>query len=257
MKLIYCMMLWMWSAVVMAAWAPEGIPNPEKILDDAQSYAAQSRYKEALERHIWFHENAIKYQESLYGVRLSFALSYWVRLGQKYPPALMALKEIRDQTESKIKAGYNAYGLFNDVEAINAALNENESTTSLFVWLDKNKPEIARDVYKLAQRELVRSKNFKLCGKYLDPENAYLRHVRNFRDALKFAKSQPDDNRAEIFSYEYFSSEVATLIALLVLSGNADEAKNIYDMALLEWDDKEFQQQLNKALAGDVPEQFP
>ena len=68
-------------------WTPPSNPNPDKILREAQDDARAGRYPDALAKHVWFHENALTYAPAMYGVRLSFALSYWVNLGNLYPPA--------------------------------------------------------------------------------------------------------------------------------------------------------------------------
>ena len=41
----------------------------------------------------------------MYGVRLSFALSYWEQLGEVYPPALTALKKTRDDKTALLLDG--------------------------------------------------------------------------------------------------------------------------------------------------------
>ena len=64
-------------------------------------YRKQKKYKEALERYIWFQDHALENDQAMTGVRLSFALSSWKSLADIYPPAMTALKEMRS---SKTKA---------------------------------------------------------------------------------------------------------------------------------------------------------
>src|SRR4051812_22582627 len=64
----------------------------ERALEDAEKFAREGKYQQALERHIWYHENALKYDQAQFGVRLSFALSDWAELGKVYPPAKVALR---------------------------------------------------------------------------------------------------------------------------------------------------------------------
>jgi len=57
-------------------------------LNETNKMVKKGQYKEALQRFIWFNEHALEYDESMTGVRLSFALGYWKELGDIYPPAL-------------------------------------------------------------------------------------------------------------------------------------------------------------------------
>jgi hypothetical protein len=83
------------SVGALAQWKPVANPVPDKILNEAQEDAAAGRYEDALAKHVWFHENALTYAPAMYGVRLSFALSYWAALGAMYPPALQKLRHQR------------------------------------------------------------------------------------------------------------------------------------------------------------------
>jgi hypothetical protein len=103
MKLILAACALFLPTATFAQWAPPANPDPDKILNGAQDDAQAGRYADALAKHVWFHENALKYQPALYGVRLSFALSYWAQLGDAYPPALEKLKSIRDETAKKVR----------------------------------------------------------------------------------------------------------------------------------------------------------
>ena len=82
-------------------WGPGMNPDPSAILHEARADRRAGRFADALTKHVWFHENALKYVPSLSGVRLSFALTYWMELGAVYPAALRKLKRIRDDAERR------------------------------------------------------------------------------------------------------------------------------------------------------------
>jgi hypothetical protein len=67
----------------------------QKYLSETQEMVTQKKYKEALERYIWFQDHALENDQAMTGVRLSFALSNWKSLADIYPPAMTALKEMR------------------------------------------------------------------------------------------------------------------------------------------------------------------
>jgi hypothetical protein len=243
--------------VASAEWAPPQTPDPDKILDEARQDACDGKYQDALIKHLWFHNNALKYDRALYGVRLSFALSDWQKLGKEYPPALQSLRDVRDKSGQDVKDGKNYYDSFHDYVAMNESLAEEEKTIQLFRWLDTHNKEWAKRVYRIAQSALIKEHEYKLCGKYIDPDNAYLRYVQQFNYMVDFAKEAPPKYGANQFAYKNFSNSVSTLVALLVLSDRKPEAEEIAEMAMLEWDDKGFALELSDALKGNVPKPWP
>ncbi|MCA9140941.1 MAG: hypothetical protein KDB00_29420 [Planctomycetales bacterium] len=113
-------------------WNPPRNPNPDAILDEAQADTQAGRYKIALAKHVWFHENSLSIEPSLYGVRLSFALSDWIELAKQYPPALSKLKEIRDKAKENVVAQKKVRESFHEMESINDHLGEHSKTREFF-----------------------------------------------------------------------------------------------------------------------------
>ena len=110
------------------------------------------------------------------GVRLSFALSYWKTLGQKYPPAMDALVELRDRTAKQILDSGATAELFHDVAALNRTLGEDRKTVDLFLVVDKNTPELAKNCWFMVKDAVIGAKQYELAAKHIgDPELAFLR----------------------------------------------------------------------------------
>ncbi|MCD4653232.1 hypothetical protein K8T06_04795 [bacterium] len=110
-----------------------------------QLLTEQGKYEEALQKHFWYHQNALELDPSQKGVRLSHALTGWARLGKKYPKALAELKEVRDEKVKQIRSGFCRMDSFLEVEAINRVLDENEKTIALFKHIDKFEPVLAKE----------------------------------------------------------------------------------------------------------------
>ncbi len=70
--------------------------DPLQTLRDARDAARRGAHAEALEKYLWFHHHALEHRPSLTGVRLSYAISEWVELGNAYPPAREALESIQN-----------------------------------------------------------------------------------------------------------------------------------------------------------------
>jgi hypothetical protein len=138
-----------------------------QALNDAQSFARAGDYAKALERHEWYHANALRISPAQYGVRLSFALSYWKNLGDKYPPALASLTALRDNGTQTVLAGTAAPELFHDVVSINRTLGQSGKSVELFKTLDQKQPELARRCLRNVEEALISAGEMELfmkCG---------------------------------------------------------------------------------------------
>ncbi len=236
------------------SWHPGPTPDTQAILAEAEDDAQIGRYSDALAKHVWFHENALKLAPAMAGVRLSYALSSWKSLGDSYPPALEKLRAERDKAADNVRSEKDARHSFHDFRNINRVLGEDEKTGELFHWLDSNKPKVATEVFDIAQPVLVKAKEYQICGKYLDPDRSFQRMLRIYEEHKKFSV-RTDETRD--FEAKWFTNSVGTLIALLVVNQRQDEANRIADEARKTWDDPGFREQLDRALKGEVPPPWP
>jgi hypothetical protein len=239
------------------AWTPPRNPDPSRILNEAREDTSQGRHEAALAKFLWFHHNALKYRSSLYGVRLSFALSYWFELAERHPPALAALEKNRDDALRDFKRdrkGENAFAAFNDFESINQTLGEESRTAAAFEELDAEDPEAAARVFHVAREALIRAKAYKLCGKYLRPSEDWLRAAQMYQMTRSHDQ---DDGGLGGYAEKSFTNQVATLLALLVVNERREEAELIAHKARLEWDSPAFRAAIDDALAGTMPEPYP
>jgi len=237
-------------------WKPPQNPNPSEIFKEAKADAAAGKYADALAKHVWFHQNALKYDEGLYGVRLSYALDDWVELGAKYPPALKKLRSIRDGAAEKVRVGKDIREPFNDFESINEALKENNQTKDLFVWLDATNPIAAKEVYDLAQPALIQAKEYKLCGKYIDMAKTFDQILYRYNTAIRVAgdKQVVEQKQALInLAEQSYSEDSATLVALLVLNERMGDANWVADEALKWLNKPELKKELEEAKKGQFP----
>ena len=157
------------------SWTPElwpgEKPDPSKVLSEARELSVKTRYAEALQRHIWYHNHALEYDPGHSGVRLSFALSDWIDLGRQYPKAKQALIEIRDTKTRALAEGRGDAGLFNDVSSINGYLQNNGATVKLFKEIEQRNPALANQCYLYVESLLVEQGEYELCLKHIgDPQ---------------------------------------------------------------------------------------
>ncbi len=204
----------------------------QAYLQQTVELANAGKYEEALGRHVWFHYNALEHQPSMAGVRLSFALSYWTDLGEKYPPALEKLKSIRDEKEALIQYGEGSFALFHDVSSINREFKEDTRSLELFKTVDLKHPEQAERYWVIVKDNAFGHKDYQLINKYISDieqeyRNLYSDYLRNY-GAL-----QNDHHRK--WTRTRFKSGSDQLVALAEFNDNhvlADDIKERTNKAL-------------------------
>ena len=211
----------------------------QKALDDAKRFTQNGEYEKALERHVWFHNNALKIRPSYYGVRLSFALGYWVELGEKYPKALEKLKSIRDEKTSRLIAGEYNRELFHDVGSINDNLREIVKTVELFEYFHKKNPQFAESVFDIANDSLFINKQYSLARKYLGNPKERLDIAKQYYEK-GFQRYTRNNDKELPKAYEtIFVDEIIRLITILDKSGEQKIATEIQTEALKVLDSPE------------------
>jgi hypothetical protein len=217
------------------SFAPTNRPDPGKVLAEARDLATKGQYEEALQRHLWYHNHALEYSPSQSGVRLSFALSYWIELSRKFPKARQALLEIRDRDNREFAEGKGDFALFQEVSAINSNLQADDETVVLFKSLLKQDPELARQCYLVAEDVLVRTGEYEICLTAIPDSQARFSSLRQEMErtvATAFANPQLTE-----FAYGRFVKQTRALIEILVAGGRKPEAEKIRAEALTVLDD--------------------
>lgn len=205
-----------------------------KDLDNIVTLTKSKQYDQALERHIWFHEES-KISLGMGGVRLSYAITAWINLSKSYPPALEALTNIRDNDEEILLSGKGDFENFHDFSSINKGLGEENKTYELFLILDKKYPDQSRSYYNITEDLLIAHKDYEICGKYIpDPIFRYESIKRSRESLINFAKRNPKagDFSLEKHANDHFIDKINKLIEILVAINKIDKAKEIQKSAL-------------------------
>jgi tetratricopeptide (TPR) repeat protein len=201
--------------------------------DAAKRFESQGKFDAALKKHIWFHNHALKIRKSYYGVRLSFALGYWMELAQKYPPALVALRKIRDRKAARLSSGKEDRALFHDVESINDRLNESAATVALFKKIDKINERFASAIYDLADEAIIKAGEYVLARKHLrDPTMRFEIAQRNFEEGMQYAETSQCIEASKRAYRTIFVGDVLRLITVLEKTGELTLAKRFQSKAL-------------------------
>lgn len=147
-------------------------------LGAAYDLVRAGRHEEALREFQWLHENALQECRSWAGVRLSYSLDAWARLGKVYPPARAALEAVCARDTALLLAGRGSRDLFLDVNAIQWVLGRQERTHALFVELERVDPELAQACAGVALTAIVATRDYALAERLLpDPERSLRRRA--------------------------------------------------------------------------------
>lgn len=239
--------------------------EPRMVLREATELMQQGRYEQALENHLWFHEHALECNPALAGVRLSFALSSWLALGEKYPKARQALVAIRDEKAQAITDGNGSFALFHDVAAINALLQESPRTVALFKVVHLAHPDLAKQCYHVAEPHLMAQQEYELCAAYI-PDGMV--RFEQSRSQFQVKMTLADENAAlkdgGVREWAEFSlvAEVCRLIEILINVGRRAEAERVATCAreliasapVRELMDQALRELMDQALRGSFTE---
>jgi len=166
-------------------------------------------------------------------VRLSFALAYWMELARKYPPALAALRKIRDKKTASLSRGKADRALFHDVESINDRLKESAATVALFKKIDKMNERFASSIYDLADEAIIAAGEYVLARKHLgDPTMRFEIAQRNFEEGMQHAETSRYKAASRRAHKAIFVGDVVRLVTVLDKAGELHAAKQFQSKAL-------------------------
>ena len=230
------------------------------VLVEARRLTSQRKFAQALEKHIWFHQHALESQPSLYGVRLSIALEDWVALGNQYPDALVALRRIRDQAAVEFLAHPTQESLFEDYQAINAALNESAETVKFYRALGRASPELASSLWPQVCPDLIAAGEWALARQHLGEPKSRFAAIKQRLDtrrlAGKVAYFTGDSNVVDRAVELGFVTEVVQLIQVLSSAGDITAAQDIQRQALASVDSSDIRDVFKQLAHQPGPKQL-
>jgi serine/threonine protein kinase/type II secretory pathway pseudopilin PulG len=234
--------------------APDEKPDFQKIQGEAKNLMERGQYEDALQRHLWYFNHALEYDQGQTGVRLSFALSEWVELGRRYPKAKLALLEIRDHETQLLANGQGYASLFSDVHSINDYLGQNDATCALFKAIYLRDKKLAGQCYYYAEDLLMDKGEYALLLDCIsDPqahfESAHRGFEMQIQSQQRMAEIRQQHPRPRLpggafspldmgqMATNNFVGQVRKLVKIMVATGHKADAEKIRDEAVSVLDD--------------------
>jgi tetratricopeptide (TPR) repeat protein len=227
----------------------------DRLLDDARQNTVAGHYGRALESIAAYHYGA-RTAVGHGGVRLSYAIDDWYAPGEKYPPAMAALLRARDEAaDAVLQDTYcgDDFDAFGEVSAINRRLGERAKTAELFVKVAEVAPARARDLYLVAESELVCAGFYQQANAFLDPEGTLGLAIQAEAGLREFRKGKKADLELEQFERDYRIRQLATLAALLVKNGRKAEAEQFVAKAKEAFPSEDLAAAMDQALLAHFP----
>ena len=204
-----------------------------EALNAARRYAEEGKYEQALEKHVWFHDHALKIRPSYCGVRLSFALLDWVRLGRKFPADLGKLKEVRNAKTLNLRKGEKDKELLSDVASINSHLDTQDATVALFKYIDGTTLPLLLQSMGLLIMQLSLRRSMASQKKYLGDPMKRITLARSVYDAGMRSAGTSRDNEWSNKAFEaIFTNDIVMIITVLDNTGDSETARKIQFKAL-------------------------
>ena len=208
--------------------------NAQERLSNARTHIDEGNYEEALRDLIWFHNNALSESRAWAGVRLSYALYDWIRLGELYPPAMVALENTRDDKAKRLLEGQIEKSAFHDVASINERLQTTQKTCELYRQLMTAQPELAKSCAPYALPAVVAAHDYQLAAQLIpDPEATVRRHCARLNRDVQQIKFRSYTRAPRRWAYlNIFLEDVQRLLSVLDGVGRHAEAARLEALAI-------------------------
>jgi len=210
-------------------------------LSRAEQFRREGKYKQALELHVWYHKNALKYDPAQYGVRLSFALSDWAELGQAYPPALHELRSVRNDTLTTYKKNPSDALMYGEVMSIDLALDDLQSANALFYLGQRS--GVNDDSLMLDLDRILQTGDLKWISDVIGDPSKKLDAFKHERETALAALSGRKDLAKGLD--EMYASQVANLLRAVAKVNGLPAARKLQKKALTFLDSPTIRNALN------------
>lgn len=141
--------------------------NSKDALDEARAAFRGKDYGGSLERYEYFFDHALDNDaHSLYGVRLSYCLSEWAKLGTVYPLAMRRLEEKASESLALLTQTRDPER-FHDFIAICRYLDRKSDPIHQFLHFHSSDRDLAGLIIRFIWDALVQDRQWSVCETYL------------------------------------------------------------------------------------------
>jgi hypothetical protein len=208
-----------------------------QVLDEARAAFAENDFESSLAKYEWFFDHALDEDKaSYYGVRLSYCLNEWSKLGEKYPNAAdrfaakcVERKRLFEETKDP--------EYFHDYVVISGYLNQTALALDTFMTWHESDPNLASRVVSFVWEPLLQSGAWSVCGAYVEnADEFYERAIHSYCETMGICLESPEFGGEEFANEirDWYVADVSNLLAVLTNTSRTQEAGRICERANLD-----------------------
>ena len=211
--------------------------TPKQYLDLAREAYRAKDYAESLRLYEYFFDHALDDDPaSFYGVRLSYCLSEWVRLGKCYPEAKTRLEQKAEESLALLNTTRNPEN-FHDYVSITEYLERPTLAIKSFLEYHEKDSSLSSEIVRFVWEKLILDSQWEICSHYLtDSKASYKISLNKYDEATLISKQNPQFGGEE-FNEQirgWYVTEVTNLLHVLFKSGRMAEANEIRESVLAD-----------------------
>jgi len=214
--------------------------DPGQVLRGAREAVRRGSFEEALSKYEWVYENALAHDLAFSGVRNSYVIGEWARLGDVYPQARLNLEAVRDTKTARLRDRLQEGALFADISAINEVLGQFDLTATLFAEIAERDQKVAIRCFPSARIALVRTQKYALARSFIrSPLETLKRLAGTLNDDVRDRSEIPSTRSKDLETavIDNYIEDVQHLMEILDGVGESDEAQSLRMIAIQSVDD--------------------
>jgi hypothetical protein len=201
-------------------------------LSPAREAFHSGAYSDALKHFEYFFDHALDENPyAKYGVRLSFCLAGWAKLGDVYPPAKQRLEERCDEALVLLEQTREPER-FHDYMAICHYLGRDEQCVPRFLHYHVNDRALAETFVRYIWDGLVDAKQWQVCASYLeDPLQRYQDVMAKAAQIMEMRRQDPTFGGVEFEeqSKGWCVRDISNLLLVAKHAGMLEAESRIYE----------------------------
>jgi hypothetical protein len=216
-------------------------------LKEARAAVKAGDYALALSSYERFFDRALLDQgedDNYYGVRLSYCLDEWARLGERFPAARARLEAKAIEALAAFESTTDSEK-FHDFQSIRDHLGLKDSVLSKFAEYHESRPELAVVALRFMWNRLVEAKRWDICAAYLkDHKTKYESALYKFDETMKICLADSSLG-GEDFARQikgWYVRDVGNLLGALKNTGNKDAAAQLETAVAADMESRGYQE---------------
>jgi hypothetical protein len=204
--------------------------DPSEVLKSARKHVDNKEYAEALKDYKWFFENSTKIRSSMFGVKHSYCVDEWRKLGNLYKPALELYRAEILKRKNRLIEGETNWDLFMEFDALCEYDDKKNEVVEVFMAFDNDdqKMDFTKRIFSPIKEDLLSFGHIDICSKYTtDPAREAGHIIELHRLNVEFEKERANTPENCSFADTFYNDEAGYLLTVLKKSNRNDEFNKV------------------------------